>query len=71
VRGPLACLPVATVRVADVSEIVGRRRRVTVAKTGRSIWLPAAEIQIHPGRVTVPEWLAKRIFTPNEIEGGF
>ncbi|MEE4608304.1 MAG: hypothetical protein V2L15_05400 [Desulfobacteraceae bacterium] len=70
-RGPLARLPVATVCVSDVSEIVGRRRQVIVAKTGRTVWLPAAEIQIHPGRVTIPAWLARRIFTGQEIEGGF
>lgn len=63
-----AYVPVATVRVDDVSEIVGRRRLVTISSTGRAVWLPAAGIQIHPGRVTLPSWLAARIFTPAEME---
>jgi hypothetical protein len=68
---PPAHLPVATVRVSDVSEIVGRRRLVVVVKTGRAVWLPASEIQLHPGRITIPAWLARRIFHGHEIEGGF
>jgi hypothetical protein len=66
---PRAHIPVTTLRVADVSELIGRRRRVIIAKTGRAVWLPASEIQLHSGRVTIPDWLAARGLTRDGLTG--
>jgi hypothetical protein len=68
VSRPLAHTPVATLRVDAVSEVIGRRRQVVVTKTGRAVWLPASALQLHPGRVTLPAWLAEKILTPDELK---
>ena len=53
--------PVIPVRIADPPDTVGRRVRVTVAATGKELRLPLEEIDILPGHVLLPAWLARKL----------
>lgn len=52
--------PVSVIEISDFVERRGGRVRVTVAATGKTIWLPAGVIQIWPRRVILPLWLYEK-----------
>jgi len=52
----------------EISDILDTREdgvQVLLTESGKTPWLPRGEVQFAPGRVIVPEWLAKKI-----MEGG-
>lgn len=49
--------PLTGIEISALGERRGRRIQVTIAATGKTIWLPANEIEIWPRRVILPVWL--------------
>ena len=52
--------PITSIEISGMSDIVDGRRKVTIAATGRAIWLPASLLIFEHRRVIMPLWLYKK-----------
>jgi phosphoribosylcarboxyaminoimidazole (NCAIR) mutase len=52
---------VAVLEISDVLPSTERGIRVVIAQTGKIAHLPRRLTQTSPGRVIIPEWLARRV----------
>jgi hypothetical protein len=58
------------VAVLEISDVFSSTDRgICVVMNGKKTWLPRKHTQTFPGKVVIPEWLARKLFKGESSNG--